>query len=177
MAVAPVVALVPDHRQLRIAEVKAHNPERKTPSPTCRSASAATPCSLIPTNGCTDPQPRLKKKARILLSENPGHKPGNNLLSHPSGGALPSAVRGLTVVFEMGTCVSPSLCSPESSTLETEDIRKKMPDISRQVTRRMVNSGYCGCVTALNSSLASMKPSGICHLESYVSGTLAGSGQ
>ena len=42
-----------------------------------------------------------------------GHNTGNNLLSHPSVGALPSAVAGLTSVFEMETCVSPHLWSPD----------------------------------------------------------------
>mgnify|MGYP001803288953 CR=1 FL=1 len=53
------------------------------------------------------------KKARIFLSEDPGHKPGNNLLSHRIGAALPSATAGLTSVFEMGTCISPRLWSPD----------------------------------------------------------------
>ena len=39
--------------------------------------------------------------------------PGNNLLSHSILAALPSAVEGLTIVFGMGTCVSPHLWSPE----------------------------------------------------------------
>ena len=42
-----------------------------------------------------------------------GHNTGDNLLSHPSVGALPSAVTGLTSVFEKGTCVSLHLWSPE----------------------------------------------------------------
>ena len=53
------------------------------------------------------------KKARTLVSENPGHKPGNNLLSHRIEAALPSATAGLTIVFEMGTCISPRLWSPD----------------------------------------------------------------
>ena len=48
-----------------------------------------------------------------------GHKTGDNLLSHPSVGALPLAVEGLTSVFEMGTCVSPHLYSPDWLRLRT----------------------------------------------------------
>ena len=43
-----------------------------------------------------------------------GHNTGNNLLSHRSVAALPSAHVSLTSVFEMGTCVSLLLWSPES---------------------------------------------------------------
>ena len=53
------------------------------------------------------------KKARALLSEGAGHKTGDDLLSHSSVAALPSAIEGLTSVFGMGTCVSPRLWSPE----------------------------------------------------------------
>ena len=38
--------------------------------------------------------------------------PGNDLLSHPVAQAVPSALEGLTAVFEMGTGVSPPLWSP-----------------------------------------------------------------
>jgi hypothetical protein len=54
-----------------------------------------------------------KKKARIFLSENPGHKTGNNLLSHRIVAALPLAIEGLTAVVGMGTGVTPHLWSPE----------------------------------------------------------------
>ena len=53
------------------------------------------------------------KKARALLSEGAGHKTGDDLLSHSSVAALPSAIEGLTSVFGMETCVSPRLWSPE----------------------------------------------------------------
>ena len=39
--------------------------------------------------------------------------PGDDLLSHPVTQAVPSALRGLTSVFGMGTGVTPSLESPE----------------------------------------------------------------
>jgi hypothetical protein len=39
--------------------------------------------------------------------------PGNDLLSHTVTRAVPSALRGLTAVFGMGTGVSPSLEPPE----------------------------------------------------------------
>ena len=54
-----------------------------------------------------------KKKTRTFLSENPGHKTGNNLLSHHIVVALPLAIEGLTAVVRMGTGVSPHLSSPE----------------------------------------------------------------
>ena len=38
--------------------------------------------------------------------------PGNDLLSHPVTRAVPSALRGLTTVFGMGTGVTPSPESP-----------------------------------------------------------------
>ena len=34
-------------------------------------------------------------------------KPGTDLLSHPLARAVPSALEGLTAVFEMGTGVAP----------------------------------------------------------------------
>ena len=42
------------------------------------------------------------------------HNTGNYLLSHGSEAVLPSATESLTSVFEMGTCVSSRLWSPES---------------------------------------------------------------
>ena len=39
-------------------------------------------------------------------------KPGNDLLSHSAPRAVPSALKGLTSVFGMGTGVSPSLWLP-----------------------------------------------------------------
>ena len=41
--------------------------------------------------------------------------PGNDLLSHALSHAVPSALRGLTAVFGMGTGVSPSPQSPEKA--------------------------------------------------------------
>ncbi len=52
-----------------------------------------------------------KKKARRIrraLEEGPG----NVLLSHAVAHAVPSALKGLTTVFGMGTGVAPSLWSP-----------------------------------------------------------------
>ena len=53
------------------------------------------------------------KKTRVIDEDDTGHKTGNNLLSHSSEAALPSATEGLTSVFGMETCVSPRLWSPE----------------------------------------------------------------
>ncbi len=39
---------------------------------------------------------------------------GDDLLSHAVASAVPSALKGLTAVFEMGTGVSPSLWPPNS---------------------------------------------------------------
>lgn len=52
-------------------------------------------------------------KPRRFLSDAPGHNTGNDLLSHRIVAALPSAATGLTLVFGMGTGVSPRLYSPE----------------------------------------------------------------
>ena len=66
------------------------------------------------THECYDWLKKLKKeKPRAILSEGTGRKTGNNLLSHSSVAALPSATEGLTSVFGMETCVSPRLWSPE----------------------------------------------------------------
>ena len=54
-----------------------------------------------------------KEKTRAFRSEGTGRKTGNNLLSHGSEAALPSATEGLTSVFGMETCVSPRLWSPD----------------------------------------------------------------
>lgn len=64
----------------------------------------------------------LQKNLRIsaktekpdILSDIRLHNTGNNLLSQDSGVVLPSAAESLTSVFEMGTCVSSRLWSPES---------------------------------------------------------------
>ena len=53
------------------------------------------------------------KKTRAFRWEGAGRKTGNNLLSHGSEAALPSATEGLTNVFGMETCVSPRLWSPD----------------------------------------------------------------
>ena len=53
------------------------------------------------------------EKTRAFPSEGTGRKTGNNLLSHGSEAALPSATEGLTNVFGMETCVSPRLWSPD----------------------------------------------------------------
>ena len=52
-------------------------------------------------------------KRPVSFFKGTGHNTGDNLLSHPSVGALPLAVTGLTSVFEKGTCVSLYLWSPE----------------------------------------------------------------
>ena len=49
------------------------------------------------------------EKTRVIAEDDTGHKTGNNLLSHSSRAALPSAIEGLTSVFGMETCVSPHL--------------------------------------------------------------------
>ena len=54
------------------------------------------------------------KKARFQLKLKTGFKkiPGSVLLSHPAAQAVPSAQKGLTSVFEMGTGVAPSPLPP-----------------------------------------------------------------
>jgi hypothetical protein len=48
--------------------------------------------------------------------------PGDDLLSHTLARAVPSALRGLTAVFGMGTGVSPSPQSPENLNLKEQKI-------------------------------------------------------
>jgi hypothetical protein len=49
---------------------------------------------------------RREKSLRVLINA------GNDLLSHTVTRAVPSALKGLTTVFGMGTGVAPSLESP-----------------------------------------------------------------
>ena len=51
----------------------------------------------------------IEKRPVPSSIDDTGHKTGNNLLSHSSEAALPSATEGLTSVFGMETCVSPRL--------------------------------------------------------------------
>ena len=53
-----------------------------------------------------------KKKARANAGLSSNIDPGNVLLSHAVSHAVPSAQRGLTAVFGMGTGVALSLWSP-----------------------------------------------------------------
>ena len=62
-----------------------------------------------------------------LKSERPSRRkavqesiPGDDLLSHTVARAVPSALRGLTAVFGMGTGGSPSLEPPETLISECE---------------------------------------------------------
>ncbi len=56
----------------------------------------------------------LPQKAKRAQEAEPALfiNPGNDLLSHTVASAVPSALRGLTAVFGMGTGVTPSLKSP-----------------------------------------------------------------
>ena len=65
---------------------------------------------------------RQKQRAFGGSTEGPFTKllPGNDLLSHTPTRAVPSALRGLTAVFGMGTGVSPSPQSPEKSNLKEQ---------------------------------------------------------
>ena len=53
-------------------------------------------------------QNRLRKLSPFVFN------PGDDLLSHTVASAVPSALRGLTTVFGMGTGVTPSLKSPRN---------------------------------------------------------------
>jgi hypothetical protein len=55
-------------------------------------------------------------------------KSGDDLLSHAVANAVPSALKGLTSVFGMGTGVSPPLQSPEN--------RSKNPVENQQATNQ-----------------------------------------
>ena len=50
---------------------------------------------------------------------------GDVLLSHTVASAVPSALRGLTAVFGMGTGVSPSLGSPEKTNSKNRSIQER----------------------------------------------------
>ena len=53
-------------------------------------------------------------KAPCLVARGFGFNPGNDLISHKVALAVPSALRGLTSVFGMGTGVTLSVRSPET---------------------------------------------------------------
>src|ERR1035437_3347933 len=55
------------------------------------------------------------KRKRPALLRGVLQKPGDVLLSRAVTSTVPSALKGLTAVFGMGTGVSPSLSSPEKS--------------------------------------------------------------
>ncbi len=58
------------------------------------------------------PQPLDQKKEARQIRRASQESPGNVLLSHAVAHAVPSALKGLTTVFGMGTGVAPSLWSP-----------------------------------------------------------------
>ena len=57
---------------------------------------------------------KVKQKSPPFLVGSVSLNLGNVLLSHTASHAVPSALKGLTSVFEMGTGVSPSLWSPRN---------------------------------------------------------------
>jgi hypothetical protein len=62
-----------------------------------------------------------KERAHPRGVSSPNLNPGNVLLSHTVAHAVPSAQRGLTTVFGMGTGVALSLWSPGKSQLNSRD--------------------------------------------------------
>src|SRR5687768_7631167 len=56
-----------------------------------------------------------------------GFNPGNDLVSHAVAHAVPSAQRGLTSVFGMGTGVTLSVRSPETCDYQGGDRLKSVP--------------------------------------------------
>ena len=74
------------------------------------NGDGGVPLAMAPTPGLgqkKSPQPQVEDAG---ISKN---IPGSDLLSHQVALAVPSALRGLTSVFGMGTGVSPSLWPPE----------------------------------------------------------------
>ena len=67
---------------------------------------------------------RAKKQRPLFYGQGPFTKilPGDDLLSHTLAHAVPSALKGLTAVFGMGTGVSPSPESPENSNLKRTEV-------------------------------------------------------
>jgi hypothetical protein len=55
-----------------------------------------------------------KKKGLLQMKQAFVFNPGNDLVSHAVARAVPSALRGLTSVFGMGTGVTLSVRSPEN---------------------------------------------------------------
>jgi hypothetical protein len=86
-------------------------------------ACSRSPCGTVEGGGAyclsppmSTPLPIVRRGAAAPGFSSPGAwreiVPGNDLLSHTLSRAVPSALRGLTAVFGMGTGVSPSLMSP-----------------------------------------------------------------
>ncbi len=69
------------------------------------------PNSVIPESGFGNLISPTKNAAQAAFFE---HSSGGDLLSHELAPAVPSALRGLTAVFGMGTGVTPSLWPPEN---------------------------------------------------------------
>ena len=67
-----------------------------------------------------------KKKARLLRRASRAMNPGNVLLSHTVARAVPSALRGLTAVFGMGTGVALSLWSPGKIKLNSRAMSRSL---------------------------------------------------
>jgi hypothetical protein len=80
--------------------------------PGCQALLAGPGTSLRPGGETT----ALPKEGR------PKSIPGDDLLSHTLARAVPSALRGLTAVFGMGTGVSPSPESPENLNFKRTEI-------------------------------------------------------
>ena len=79
-----------------------------------------------------------KEKTRAILSEGTGRKTGNNLLSHGSEAALPSATEGLTNVFGMETCVSPRLWSPDIHPADRQMLMVQLLPRQSAITENLV---------------------------------------
>src|SRR5436305_4302355 len=79
-----------------------------------------------------NPEPYLEatKTKALGFPQGPFHKliPGDDLLSHTLAHAVPSALRGLTAVFGMGTGVSPSPQSPENLNWKEQAVYSYLAD-------------------------------------------------
>ncbi len=78
----------------------------------CRQAGVKDGCGLLVAGPETQEGEKHEKPTPQLVWAFDVIYPGSDLLSHAVAHAVPSALEGLTSVFEMGTGVSPPLWPP-----------------------------------------------------------------
>ena len=89
----------------------------------CRTSSIITPLDILFIKH--NQSMKISQKRRPGSSfEEPGHKPGNDLLSRDLTSYYHWLLRGLTAVFGMGTGGTPGIWSPGNLILLAEKLRK-----------------------------------------------------